>query len=48
MKALKAFIKHFEAPQRTLKIKFRLIFISIQLQEMHGTFSVNTKNKNLT
>ena len=29
--ALKAFIKSFEAPQRSLKV----IFISIQLSEMH-------------
>ena len=40
MKALKAFIKPFEAPQRSVKIKINLIFISIQLSEMHGTLSI--------
>ena len=30
MKALKAFIKPFEAPQRSVKIKIQVIFISIQ------------------
>ena len=34
---LKAFIKPFEAPQRSVKINFNLIFILIQLSEMHGT-----------
>ena len=34
LKALKTFIKPFEAPQRSVKIKFKLIFISIQLSEM--------------
>ena len=33
MKALQAFIKLFEAPQRSVKIK--LIFILIQLSEKH-------------
>ena len=33
MKALKAFIKPFEAPQRSVKIKVKLIFI--QLAEMY-------------
>ena len=41
MKALKAFVKPFEAPERTVKIKFILTFISMQLSEMHGTVSVN-------
>ena len=41
MKALKAFINSFEAPQRSMKEKFNLIFISIQLSEMHGTGRVN-------
>ena len=41
MKALKAFIKPFEAPQRSVKIKFNLNFISMQLPEMHGTGRVN-------
>ena len=41
MKAFKAFRKPFEAPQRNVEIKiFNLIFISIQLSEMHGTLSV--------
>ena len=31
MKAFKAFIKPFEAPQRNVKIKFKLIFILVQL-----------------
>ena len=35
MKALKAFLKPFEAPQRSVKIKIYLIFISIQLSEMN-------------
>ena len=34
MKALKGFIKPFETPQRSVKIKFKLNFISIQLS-MH-------------
>ena len=34
MKALKATIKPFETPQRTVKI-IKLIFISIQLSELH-------------
>ena len=33
MKALKAFTKPFEIPQRSV----RIIFILIQLSEMHGT-----------
>ena len=41
MKAFKAFIKPIEAPQRSVKSKFNLIFISIQLSEMHGTLEVN-------
>ena len=36
MKAFNAFIKLFEAPQRSVKIKIYLIFISIQLSEMNG------------
>ena len=31
---LKAFIKHFEAPQRIVKIKIQVNFILIQLSEM--------------
>ena len=34
MKVLKAFIKPFETPQRKAKIKFKFIFILIQLSEM--------------
>ena len=41
MKALKTFIKPFEAPQRSVKIKVYVNFISIQLSEMHGTEKVN-------
>ena len=33
MKALKAFIKPYEAPQRCVKLKFNLSFISTQLSE---------------
>ena len=33
MKALKAFIKPFEAPQEVRKKKFNLIFIPIQLSQ---------------
>ena len=36
MKALKTFIRPLEAPQGNVKIKFMLIFILIQLSEMHG------------
>ena len=39
--AFKAFIKPFEAPQRSVKIKINLIFISIHISEMHGTLKVN-------
>ena len=35
-KALKAFVKTFEGPQRCEKKKFNSIFILIQLSEMHG------------
>ena len=35
-KALKAFVKTFEGPQRCEKKKFNLIFILIQLSEMQG------------
>ena len=40
LKALKALIKPFEAPQRSTKIK---IFISIQLSEMNGSLRVKKK-----
>ena len=36
MKALRAFIKPFEAPRRSGKIKLKLVFISAQFHEMHG------------
>ena len=42
MKALKAFIKPFAAPQRSAKIKFKLIFILTQISSMYSTGSVNT------
>ena len=35
MKAVRAFIKPFEAPQRSVKIKIKLISILIQLSEMY-------------
>ena len=41
MKALKAFIKPFQAPQRGMKKNFKLIFILIQHSEMYGTGRVN-------
>ena len=31
-----SFIKPFEAPQRSVKLKFKLILILVQLSEMHG------------
>ena len=34
-------MKAFKAPQRGVKKKFNLIFISIQLPEMHGAGRVN-------
>ena len=36
MKASKAFIKPFEAPQRSVKIKFKPILTLIELSGMHG------------
>ena len=33
---IRVFIKPFEAQQKSVKWKFYLIFISIQLSEMHG------------
>ena len=45
MKALKAFIKPFEALQRSVKIKIKLIFIIIQLSEMNGAKSVDLMEK---
>ena len=41
MKALKAFIKPFEAPQRIVKRKIELIFILIQLSAMHEVGGVD-------
>ena len=43
MKAFKAFIKPFEVLQRSVKIKFKLTFILIQLSEMHGERRVKSK-----
>ena len=43
MTALKAFIKHFEAPQEVWKWKFNLIFISTQFSEMHGILRVKVR-----
>ena len=37
---MKAFIKPFEAAQRSVKIKIQLNFFSIQLSYLHGTRSV--------
>ena len=45
MKALKAFIKPFEAPERSMKTKFKFILILIQLSEMHGAGRVNISTK---
>ena len=45
MKAFKAFIKPSEAPQRSVKIKFKLIFILIQLSEMSGAGRINDFDK---
>ena len=45
MKAFKAFIKPFEAPQRSMKIK--LIFILIQLCEIHGVGRVKPQGGSL-
>ena len=36
MKAFKTFRKPFKAPQRSVKLKFKSIFILIKLCEMHG------------
>ena len=45
MEAFKAFIKPFEVPQISVKKKFKLIFISLQLSEMHRTLRIkNTLN----
>ena len=38
---VKAFIKPFEASQRSVKIKIYLNFISIQISETHKTGGVN-------
>ena len=46
MKALKAYMKPFGAPQRSVKLKFKLIFILLQLSEMHGAGSVNMTLRN--
>ena len=45
MEAFKAFIKPFEVPQISVKKKFKLIFISLQLSEMHRALRIkNTLN----
>ena len=36
MKALKAFIKPFEAPQRNVEIKIKLVFLLIQPSKIQG------------
>ena len=41
MKALKVFIKLFEAPKKCENKVFKLILILIQLFEMHGVRRVN-------
>ena len=41
MKAFKAFVNPFKAPQRSVKKNFKLIFILIQLPEIHGVERVN-------
>ena len=43
MKAFKAFIKPFEALQRSVKIKIKLIFILIQPSEMDGAGRVKER-----
>ena len=40
-KTLKAFIKPYEATQRSVKKKIKLIFILIPLFKMHGAVKVN-------
>ena len=42
--ALKAFIKPFEAPQRSVKIKIQVNFYLLQLSKMHGTGRVKNEN----
>ena len=37
------FMKPFDVPQRSVKIKFNFIFILIQLSEMHGTGRLKIK-----
>ena len=44
MKAFKAFVKPFEALQRSVKMKIKLIIILIQLSKMHGVGEVKTEN----
>ena len=40
MKAIRAFIKPFEAPQRSVEIKIKLVSILIQFSEMYRMGSV--------
>ena len=42
----KTFIKSFEAPQRNLKIKIKLIFMLLQLSKMYGTGRVKRTTYN--
>ena len=43
MKTFKAFIKPFQTPQRSVKIKIKVIFILIHLSEMNGVGRVNLR-----
>ena len=45
MKALKAFIKPFEVPQRSVKIKICYFFVSVQLSEIQGAGRVKVRTK---
>ena len=46
MKALKAFIKPFEAAQRSMKVNISVNFYLIQLSGMHEVGKVNFKIMN--
>ena len=43
MNAFKAFVKPFQAPQKSVKIKLKLNFILLQFSEMHGAGRVNVR-----
>ena len=47
MKALKAYIKSFEALQRSVKIQTYVIFCFNTISEIYGTGRVNWKLKSL-